>query len=581
MGALLLMIGAFAGYIVAYHTYGKYIGKKIFQLSTKNIVPSVEFEDGVDFVPTKKEIIFGHHYTSIAGTGPIVGPAIGIIWGWIPAMLWIFFGSILMGAVHDFGALVISLRNQGKSLSDYTAKYVNPRTRFLFFVIVFFELWIVSAIFGLVIAIIFKMFPASVFPVWFQIPIAMTLGFLIYKKRKKHVLPSIVALILMYLTIVIGYYFQFEMPSVLGIPATGIWTIILLIYVFFASVLPVTSLLQPRDYINSFQLIAAMGLMAVGVITSMVLKGMDIVAPSMQMSPKDAPPLLPFLFITIACGAISGFHSLVSSGTTSKQIKTEKDALFIGYGSMLLEGVLATLVIIAVAAGIGMGYKGATGINAWDLHYSSWGAAKGLGSKITAFVEGAANMISTLGIPQFIGTTIMGVFVASFASTTLDSATRIQRYVITELFTSLKLKKLTNRYFITAIVVITALLLAFSSGADGNGALTLWPLFGAVNQTLAALALLVITIYLKEKGGLKWLISGIPAVFMIIMTSYASFSNEITYFKNGQILLSVIGIIILIIIVWITIESIIKFKQVTPKSESKNKPGWQMGGNEG
>ena len=175
----------------------------------------------------------------------------------------------------------------------------------------------------------------------------------------------------------------------------------------------------------------------------------------------------------------------------------------------------------------------------------------------------------------------MGVFVASFASTTLDSATRIQRYVITELFTSLKLKKLTNRYFITAIVVITALLLAFSSGADGNGALTLWPLFGAVNQTLAALALLVITIYLKEKGGLKWLISGIPAVFMIIMTSYASFSNEITYFKNGQILLSVIGIIILIIIVWITIESIIKFKQVTPKSESKNKPGWQMGGNEG
>ena len=333
MGALLLMIGAFAGYIVAYHTYGKYIGKKIFQLSTKNIVPSVEFEDGVDFVPTKKEIIFGHHYTSIAGTGPIVGPAIGIIWGWIPAMLWIFFGSILMGAVHDFGALVISLRNQGKSLSDYTAKYVNPRTRFLFFVIVFFELWIVIAIFGLVIAIIFKMFPASVFPVWFQIPIAMTLGFLIYKKRKKHVLPSIVALILMYLTIVIGYYFQFEMPSVLGIPATGIWTIILLIYVFFASVLPVTSLLQPRDYINSFQLIAAMGLMAVGVITSMVLKGMDIVAPSMQMSPKDAPPLLPFLFITIACGAISGFHSLVSSGTTSKQIKTEKDALFIGYNA--------------------------------------------------------------------------------------------------------------------------------------------------------------------------------------------------------------------------------------------------------
>ena len=566
MGALLLMIGAFIGYVVAYNTYGKYLGKKIFQLSAKNIVPSKEFEDGIDYVPTKREIIFGHHYTSIAGTGPIVGPAIGIIWGWIPAMLWIFFGSILMGAVHDFGALVISLRNQGKSLSDYTAKYVNPRTRYLFFVIVFLELWIVIAIFGLVIAIIFKMFPASVFPVWIQIPIAMTLGFLIYKRGKKHVVPSIIALVLMYVTIVIGYYFQFEMPTLFGIPATGIWTIILLIYVYFASVLPVTTLLQPRDYINSFQLIVAMGLMAVGVLFSIFLKGMDIVAPAVQPSPKDAPPLLPFLFITIACGAISGFHSLVSSGTTSKQIRNERDALFIGYGSMLMEGVLATLVIIAVAAGIGLGYKGAVGMNAWNLHYSSWGAAKGLGSKITAFVDGAANMISALGIPQFIGATIMGVFVASFASTTLDSATRIQRYVITELFTGLKLKKLTNRYFTTAIVVITAVLLAFSSGADGNGALILWPLFGAINQTLAALALFVITIYLKEKGGFKWLISGLPAAFMIIMTSFATVSNEIVYIKNNQYLLLGIGAVILVIIVWITAETIIRFTRITDKT---------------
>ena len=569
MDALLLMVVTFTGYIIVYNTYGRFLGKKIFQLSSKNIVPAVEFEDGMDFVPTKKEIIFGHHYTSIAGTGPIVGPAIGIIWGWLPAILWIFLGSILMGAVHDLGALIISLRNQGKSLSDYTAKYVNPRTKILFFVIVFLELWIVIAIFGMVIAIIFKMFPASVFPVWFQIPIALTLGYLIYNRKKKHVIPSIFALVLMYLTIIIGYYFQFEMPSILGIPATGVWTIILLLYVFFASVLPVTTLLQPRDYINSFQLIFAMGLMVLGVIFAVFFNSMKIVAPAVQSNPSGAPPLVPFLFITIACGAISGFHSLVSSGTTSKQVRSENDALFIGYGSMLMEGVLATLVIIAVAAGIGLGYKGTTGLAAWKLHYASWGAAKGLASKITAFVDGAANMIRTMGIPQFIGTTIMGVFVASFASTTLDSATRIQRYVLTELFTGLKLKRLTNRYVTTAIAVLTALFLAFSTGANGSGALTLWPLFGAINQTLAALALLVISIYLKSKGGWKWLISGIPAIFMIIMTTFASIANEIDFINKGQVLLAVIGAAILVIIIWITVESIIKFRQISAK---KNPP---------
>lgn len=568
MDALLLMIGTFVGYIIVYNTYGRFLGKKIFKLSSKNIVPSVEFEDGMDYVPTKKEIIFGHHYTSIAGTGPIVGPAIGIIWGWVPAVIWIFLGSILMGAVHDLGALVISLRNQGKSLSDYTAKYVNPRTKILFFVIVFLELWIVIAIFGMVIAIIFKMFPASVFPVWFQIPIALTLGYLIYNRKKKHIMPSIFALLLMYLTIIIGYYFQFEMPSILGIPATGIWTIILLIYVFFASVLPVTTLLQPRDYINSFQLIFAMGLMVLGVILATFLKSLKIVAPAVQGSPSGAPPLVPFLFITIACGAISGFHSLVSSGTTSKQVRSENDALFIGYGSMLLEGVLAILVVIAVAAGIGLGYKGATGFTAWQTHYASWGAAKGLASKITAFVDGAANMIKAIGIPQFIGTTIMGVFVASFASTTLDSATRIQRYVITELFTGIKLKRFTNRYITTAIAVISALFLAFSTGANGTGALTLWPLFGAINQTLAALALLVISIYLKSKGGWKWLISGIPAIFMIIMTTYASIANEVDFLAKGQLLLAIIGAAILVIIVWITVESIIKFQQISSGTES-------------
>jgi carbon starvation protein len=292
----------------------------------------------------------------------------------------------------------------------------------------------------------------------------------------------------MYITVFIGYYLKFEMPTILGVPPTGVWTIILLIYAFIASVLPVTILLQPRDYINAYQLIVAMTLLIFGIFGAVFLKDMSIVAPAFDYSPKNAPPLLPFLFITIACGAISGFHSLVSSGTSSKQVISEKDALFVGYGSMLMEGVLAILVLIAVAGGIGLGFHDLTGVAAFTHHYESWDAAKGLGSKIGAFVIGSSNMISTLGIPQFIGITIMGVFVASFASTTLDSATRIQRYIVTELFVGLKINIFKNRFVATGFAVLSAALLAFITGADGKGALSMWPLFGAVNLSYSLMS---------------------------------------------------------------------------------------------
>jgi len=564
MGALAIMVLAFAGYIIMYQLYGKYIGRKIFALSGEVKTPSQEFEDGRDYVPTKKEIIFGHHFTSIAGTGPIVGPAIAIIWGWVPAMLWIFVGSIVMGAVHDFGALIISMRNQGKSISEYTAKYVNDRTKFLFFLIVFLELWIVIAIFGLVIAIIFSMYPQSVLAVWVEVPIAIFLGYLIYKKGKNAMTWSIYAIIAMYICVFLGPYLPFKMPAIAGIPATGVWTIVLLTYAFIASVLPVTTLLQPRDFINSHQLVIAMALLVLGVLFTAFGGNLEIVAPAVQMSPAKAPPMWPFLFITIACGAISGFHALVSSGTSAKQVRDERDSLFVGYGSMLMEGTLATLVVIAVAAGIGLGYttkagETLSGVAAWTTHYSSWAAAAGLGSKISAFVDGSANMINTLGIPKQFTLAIMAVFVASFAGTTLDTATRIQRYVIGELGSSINLPALNNRWVGTAVAVVTALILAFATGADGKGALKLWPLFGAVNQTLAALALIIITLYLKARGGLKWMIAGLPAIFMSVMTIWAVIINQVKFGAAHNMLLQVINIIILLIALWIVAEGVIKF----------------------
>ena len=564
MGALAIMVLAFAGYIIMYQLYGKFIGAKIFALSGAAKTPAVEMEDGVDYVPTKKEIIFGHHYTSIAGTGPIVGPAIAIIWGWLPALLWVFIGSIVMGAVHDFGALIISMRNQGKSISEYTSKYINNRTKIFFFLIVFLELWIVIAIFGLIIAIVFAMYPQSVFPVWLEIPIAVYLGYAIYKKGANAMSWSIIAVIVMYVTVIIGAYLPIKLPAIAGIPPTGVWTIILLIYAFIASTLPVTTLLQPRDFINSHQLVIAMALLVLGVLFSGLAGRLEIVAPAVQLSPAESPPMWPFLFITIACGAISGFHSLVSSGTSSKQVRDEQDSLFVGYGSMLLEGVLATLVIIAVSAGIGIAYTtkdGATlsGVAAWTTHYSSWAAANGLGAKVTAFVDGSANMIEVMGIPKVIAVVIMGVFVASFAGTTLDTATRIQRYVIAELFGGFKLNFLTGRYVATFIAVGSALILAFATGASGAGAMKLWPLFGATNQTLAALALVIITLYLKRRGGAKWLIAGIPAAFMIVMTIWAVILNQVSFGAKHNALLQVINICILVIAIWIAIEGVIKF----------------------
>ena len=574
MGALAIMVLAFAGYIIMYQLYGKYVGRKIFALSGEARTPSVEMEDGVDYVPTRKEIIFGHHYTSIAGTGPIVGPAIAIIWGWVPAILWVFIGSIVMGAVHDFGALIISMRNQGKSISEYTAKYVNNRTKFFFFLIVFLELWIVIAIFGLVIAVVFAMYPSAVLPVWLEVPIAIYLGYLIYKKGANVMTWSIVAVIAMYVTVVIGAYVPIKMPTIAGIPPTGVWTIILLAYAFIASCLPVTTLLQPRDFINSHQLIVALTLLTLGVLFTAFGGNLEIVAPAVQTAPAKAPPMWPFLFITIACGAISGFHSLVSSGTSAKQVRDEQDSLFVGYGSMLLEGVLATLVIIAVSAGIGIAYttkagETLTGVAAWTTHYSSWAAAAGLGSKVAAFVDGSANMIATLGIPKTFAVVIMGVFVASFAGTTLDTATRIQRYVIGELFGGLKLTALTNRYVGTAVAVGTALILAFATGAGGKGALTLWPLFGATNQTLAALALIIIALYLKRRGGLKWMVPGIPAIFMAVMTIWAVILNQVKFGAGDKILLTVINICILFVALWIVVEGVIKFfvtEEVPPEA---------------
>ena len=579
MDTLLLILICGAGYLVAYHTYGRFLAKKIFKLNKNASVPSVELHDGIDYVPARKGIIFGHHYTSIAGTGPIVGPAIGIIWGWLPAILWVFFGSIFMGAVHDLGALVVSLRNEGKSLSEVAAKYINMRVRFIFFAVVFLSLLIVIAIFGVVIAAVFTRFPSAVVPVWLQIPIAVALGFAVYKKTANIALATAIAVIGMYLCIAVGTLLPIKLGTVFGIPSTGLWVIILLIYAWVASTLPVTTLLQPRDYINAWQLFIAMGLLVGGAVVASLSGNLPLVAPAVNRAlPTGTPPIWPFMFVIIACGAISGFHSLVASGTSSKQVSNETDCQFVGYGSMLLEGFLAILVLICVAAGIGMALKldnGTilTGQAAWQHQYSTWIGAKGLSDKIAPVVIGAANMMGQIGIPETVGITIMGVFIASFAGTTLDTSTRIQRYVISEMATDLRIPFLANRWAATSFAVVTAAGLAFATGADGKGAMMLWPLFGSANQLLAALALLLITLYLKRKGGLKFLVTAVPCLIMLVITVWAMVKNEINFISKSNWLLVIIGGGIFALSLWMTIEALIVFFNSFRKPESQQDLG--------
>ena len=574
METLLIAVGSFVGFIVAYHTYGKWLANKIFGIDPQAKVPSAELEDGVDFVPTKKEVIFGHHFTSIAGTGPIVGPAIAVFWGWLPALIWVVLGSIFIGAVHDFGALVVSLRNRGQTVGEIAGRLISPRARLLFLLILFAALTVVLAIFGLVIAVIFREYPEAVLSVWIEIPIAILIGYHVYKRGGGLLIPSLVALGVLYLCIYLGVY-HFKITP-FGDNAVVIWTLILMGYCFIASILPVWTLLQPRDYINSHQLMLALALLVGGLLVACwtgqanILESAPAVAENL---PAGAPPIWPFLFITIACGAVSGFHCLVSSGTSSKQLESEADAQYVGYGAMLLEGALAVIVILACCAGVGMGVDSdgsvLTGIEAWHTKYDangSW-AGFGLAQKVAAFVDGGANFINALGISREMATGIVAVLVASFAATTLDTATRLQRYVVQEIGTTIRIPQLNNKFCATGLAVILGGAMAMvpgPSGAMGTGGLLLWPLFGATNQLLAGLAFMVIVFYLWRRNKPIWF-AAIPMAIMLIMPAWALtwqlFNGETGWLasanENPNYLLGSIGIATLCLQIWMIFEGLL------------------------
>ncbi len=540
MNAAVLALGVFVLYALGYRFYSKYLAERVFQLRADEPVPAHELRDGIDYVPTKKHVLWGHHYTSIAGAAPIVGPALAVIWGWVPALLWVVLGTLFMGAVHDFSALVISLRNRGRSIGEIAGRVITPRTRTLMLVIMSFLIWIVLAVFAFIIGTLFVQNPGSIFPINVQIVIAIALGWGVYRSGFGIFWPSIVGYALLLWTVFLGNDFAESFPAIASL-SVGTWVWILMIYSFVASVLPVWLLLQPRDYLNSHQLITGLVLLTVG----LVVLNPTIQAPAFNPSPPGAPPLIPFLFITIACGAISGFHGLVASGTTSKQIECMTDARAIGYGGMLGEGALGLLAELATTAGFVSAAE-------WSSHYASWGAASGLAPKLGAFVDGGGRFISSIGVPIETARTFVAVMVVAFAATSLYTGARIQRLIISELAGAYGVRALTNRYAAAAVGIGAALVLALTQ-AGGKGGLALWPLFGTTNQLVAGATLLVVTIWLKRLGR-SYVYTLIPMLFVGTATFFAMIGEVRNNLLEGSWILAGIGSTILILDVWVLLE---------------------------
>lgn len=542
MNAAWLAIIVFAFFALGYRFYSRFLARKVFELSDDEPVPAREFEDGVDFLPTRKDVLWGHHYTSIAGAAPIVGPAIAVIWGWLPAMLWVAVGTVLMGAVHDFSALVISLRHQGRSIGDISGQVIGPRARTLFLLIISFLIWIVLAVFAFIIGTLFVSNPGAIFPIWVQTVVAVGLGWAVYRRGVGIFTPSLLGYALLLAAIFAGDGFAAAFPAIATLSAED-WVWILLLYAFVASVLPVWLLLQPRDYLNAHQLITGLALLFLG----LLVLHPTIQAPALNPSPAGAPPMIPFLFTTIACGAISGFHGLVASGTTSKQIGRMTDARAIGYGGMLGEGALGLLAVLAATAGF-------SDASEWRVHYASWGEASGLSAKLGAFVAGGARFVSALGIPHDTASTFIAVMVIAFAATSLDTGARIQRLVIAELAEGYGLRALTNRYVAGALGIAAALLLAVTQGG-GKGGLLLWPLFGSTNQLVAGVTLLIVSVWLRATGR-RCIYTLVPMIGIALATLVSMSMEVIHYFQafSERWLLAATGSAILILDIWVLIE---------------------------
>jgi carbon starvation protein len=556
MSPVVMAITVLCLYVLFYRLYAKNIlSRKIFELDENAATPAHSMRDDVDYVPTNKYILFGHHYASIAGLAPMLGPAIAVIWGWIPALCWVVFGTLLVGAVHDFSALVLSIRHRGQSVGSIARDVISPRTRLLFLLVIFFLVALAMGVFVLVISGLFAApdvasipatsHPEAVFPTYSLMLIAMVIGFLVYKKNLPMWPMIVLGFVLMLITTRIG----------LDMPITGFtardWTWTLLIYAFIASVLPVWLLLQPRDFLNSLLLYLAVFSMLIG----FFLLSPDWAAPAINAHPEGAPPMLPFLFIVIACGAVSGFHGLVASGTTSKQLNRETDAPFVGYVGMIGESLLALMAVLATTAGAFSSRAD------WETFYGSWDKAVGLHQKLGVFIQGNANFIHQLGVPLDYAAAFISVVVVGFAMTSVDTGARLLRFNLEEIGDTIGLNILKNRYIATLLAVASIGFFAFFEVNGKPAGLFLWTLFGTTNQILAGLTLLTITIYLYRKKK-PVLYTMLPMLLVLGATISGMLMGIFKAVGKDQWAVAAVGTVIFLLAGWVLIEALLVVKKL-------------------
>ncbi|MDD5260134.1 MAG: carbon starvation protein A [bacterium] len=525
----LIACGFFA---LAYVKYGGFL-KKHFELDNKNSPPSCVMYDGVDYCPAPVPVLFGHHFSSIAGAGPVLGPIIaGVAFGWGPAWLWIVIGSIFIGGVHDFASLVISIRNRGRSIAEIANTYMSRRAYRLMLAFIWLCLVYVLTVFTDLTAATFKADGGVATASLLFLLLAVGFGVSLYRLKIPLSWASVVFVFLLFFSVWLGQQMPLNnIPAIFGDKAKT-WDIVLIIYCFIASVTPVWVLLQPRDYLSSFLLYGSI----IGGFLGILFGGLPINYPAfITWDAKGVGPMFPLLFVTIACGAISGFHCVVASGTTSKQIKKETDAVPIGYGAMLIEGLVA---IIALCTVMIIGKSDPLAVKA----------------PLAIYGAGIAKFLFVFGVPEKYGFSFGLLALSTFLLTTLDTATRLARYILQEFF---NLEGKNTRYLATAVTLFLPAVFVLINIKDINGNIipawkSIWPIFGATNQLLAGLALMVVAVWLKKKGKQIWFVV-IPMIFMLGMTLWALFLVIMQYKLS---LLGFIGNVLMLLAVLLILEAI-------------------------
>ena len=523
----MIALFALALYFVFYFTYGKTIRDKVLKSDKAAAAPSERLSDGVDYIPTNKYVLFGHHFASIAGAGPITGPAMAVAWGWLPGLLWIWFGNVFLGAIHDYLALAASVRYDGRSMQFVAQDLIGKKAGKTFGWFIMFLCILVVAAFGDIVAGQFAADGRVFFAFVFFCVAAVIAGFFMYKSKLGLGWGSLIGLLLIGVAFYAGNMFAVKWSK-------DVYFLIIFVYIVLASTLPVNLLLQPRDYLSSFFLY--FGLIAGGAAALLSMKGLDSIPMFTTFAPKliggQPSPFWPTVPLIIACGALSGFHALVASGTSSKQLAKESDAMFVGYGAMLVEGFLSTLVIISIAA----------------FGFAALGDKLMATPAIPRFVQSFAKMVSTQlpFLPMNFMTLFAAVWVSTFALTTLDTTNRLGRYIIQEMVLPMKEKNpgfynvFNNKWVASVIIAFVGIFLARSGGYT-----VLWPAFSGANQLLASVVMLTVAVWVKNKLNPKYTMAVlIPAIFLWVTVTAALIWYELivipTFFKDMSKVMSVI-----------------------------------------